>query len=78
MPAPAPALRPPPLLQAYAVGANFQGSDMTNAVVDRVAFDNANLRDVKFINTVVTGEARRPHGHACAHASHASSQSAAA
>jgi hypothetical protein len=41
--------------QAYAVNTNFQGADMTNAVVDRVVFDGANLRGVKFINTVVTG-----------------------
>lgn len=41
--------------QAYAVKANFEGADMTNAVVDRVDFTNANLKRVKFINTVVTG-----------------------
>eukprot|EP00198_Chlamydomonas_reinhardtii_P005793 XP_001695129.1 thylakoid lumenal 17.4 kDa protein [Chlamydomonas reinhardtii] len=43
------------LTKAYAVKANFEGADMTNAVVDRVDFTNANLKRVKFINTVVTG-----------------------
>ncbi|KAG2428443.1 hypothetical protein HXX76_011563 [Chlamydomonas incerta] len=43
------------LTKAYAVKANFEGADMTNAVVDRVDFSNANLKRVKFINTVVTG-----------------------
>ena len=41
--------------QAYAVGADFSGADMTNAVVDRVAFDRANLSRVRFTNAVITG-----------------------
>lgn len=41
--------------KAYAVGANFSGSDLTNAVVDRVIFDKANLSNAKFINAVITG-----------------------
>jgi uncharacterized protein YjbI with pentapeptide repeats len=31
-------------LQAYAVEANFENADMTNAVVDRVDFSKANMR----------------------------------
>lgn len=42
-------------LQAYAVKANFSGADMTNAVLDRVSFDGANLTNVKFVNAVITG-----------------------
>lgn len=41
--------------QAYAVSANFSGADMTNAVVDRVVFDKANLKGVVFKNAVITG-----------------------
>ena len=41
--------------QAYAVKANFQNADLTNAVVDRVDFRDADLRGVRFVNTVVTG-----------------------
>lgn len=32
------------LLQAYAVNSNFENADLTNAVVDRVVFDGANLK----------------------------------
>lgn len=28
---------------------------MTNAVLDRVSFDGANLSNVKFVNAVITG-----------------------
>jgi hypothetical protein len=42
-------------LQAYAVNANFKGADMTNAVVDRVDFDGADLSYVNFTNAVITG-----------------------
>ncbi|EIE19575.1 hypothetical protein COCSUDRAFT_31020 [Coccomyxa subellipsoidea C-169] len=45
------------LTKAYAVGANFSGADMTNAVIDRVDFRKANLSNVKFINAVITGTA---------------------
>ena len=31
------------------------GADLSNAVVDRVLFDGANLKDVKFVNAVITG-----------------------
>ena len=31
------------------------GADMTNSVVDRVAFDNSDLSGVKFHNAVITG-----------------------
>ena len=31
------------------------GADMTNAVLDRVSFDGANLTNVKFVNAVITG-----------------------
>lgn len=31
------------------------GADMTNAVIDRVDFRQANLSNVKFINAVITG-----------------------
>jgi uncharacterized protein YjbI with pentapeptide repeats len=34
----------PTCLQAYAADANFEGADMTNAVVDRVDFSKANLK----------------------------------
>lgn len=34
-------------MQAYAVEANFEGADMTNAVVDRVDFSKANLKWVR-------------------------------
>ncbi len=33
------------------------GADLSNAVVDRVLFDGANLKDVKFVNAVITGRA---------------------
>ena len=42
-------------LQAYAVGSDFTGADLTNAVVDRVDFRKANLKDVIFANAVITG-----------------------
>ena len=41
--------------QAYAVGADFSGADMTNAVVDRVDFNKANLSRARFNNAVITG-----------------------
>ena len=31
------------------------GADMTNAVLDRVSFDGADLTNVKFVNAVITG-----------------------
>ena len=31
------------------------GADMTNSVVDRVAFDGSNLSGVNFTNAVITG-----------------------
>lgn len=31
------------------------GTNFTNAVVDRVAFDNSDMRGVKFLNTVLSG-----------------------
>lgn len=37
------------------MSANFSGADMTNAVVDRVVFDKANLKGVVFKNAVITG-----------------------
>lgn len=43
------------VMQAYAVGADFTGTDMTNAVVDRVDFKKANLSNVIFQNAVITG-----------------------
>jgi uncharacterized protein YjbI with pentapeptide repeats len=43
------------LTKAYAVKSDFENADMTNAVVDRVIFDKANLRGVKFTNAVITG-----------------------
>jgi hypothetical protein len=42
------------------VDANFEGADMTNAVVDRVDFSNAKLNKVKFVNAVVTGKCVAP------------------
>ena len=33
----------------------FAGADMTNAVLDRVDFTRANLKNAKFHNAVVTG-----------------------
>ncbi len=38
-----------------AVNANFEGADMTNAVLDRTDFSKSNLRSVKFVNAVITG-----------------------
>lgn len=35
--------------------AGHAGADMTNSVMDRVAFDKADLSDVKFHNAVITG-----------------------
>ena len=35
--------------------ADAAGADMTNSVMDRVAFDKADLSDVKFHNAVITG-----------------------
>lgn len=43
------------LTKAYAVDAIFEGADLTNAVVDRVAFDGANMRNTNWTNAVVTG-----------------------
>ena len=43
------------MTKAYAVGANFEGANLQNAVLDRVEFKNANLRGVNFINAVITG-----------------------
>ena len=31
-------------LQAFAVGTNFEGADLTNAVVDRTDFSKASLK----------------------------------
>lgn len=31
------------------------GADLTNAVVDRMVFDKADLTGVQFVNTVITG-----------------------
>jgi uncharacterized protein YjbI with pentapeptide repeats len=33
----------------------LSGADMTNAVVDRVVFDKADLSGAKFVNAVITG-----------------------
>ena len=43
------------LSKAYAVGANFEGADMSNAVVDRTDLSGSNLKGVRFYNTVITG-----------------------
>lgn len=34
----------------------FAGADFTNAVVDRVAFDEADLSNTNFANAVITGK----------------------
>lgn len=42
------------LSKSYAVGANFRDVDFTNAVVDRVTFDNADLGNAIFANAVLS------------------------
>jgi len=41
--------------QAYIVSSNFAGVNLTNAVIDRVVFDKADLSGAKLHNAVVTG-----------------------
>ncbi len=41
--------------KAYAVGANFDGANFKNSVLDRVIFNNASLKGASFINAVITG-----------------------
>jgi uncharacterized protein YjbI with pentapeptide repeats len=43
------------LTKSYAVKSSFEGADMTNAVIDRVDFNYANMKSVKFTNAVITG-----------------------
>jgi uncharacterized protein YjbI with pentapeptide repeats len=35
---------------------HLSGANFTNAVVDRVAFDNSDLSNTTFTNAVITGE----------------------
>jgi uncharacterized protein YjbI with pentapeptide repeats len=42
-------------LRVYPSNHHVRRADLTNAVVDRVVFDKANMRGVKFVNAVITG-----------------------
>lgn len=37
------------------MGANFEGANLTNAILDRADFSNTNLKNAKLVNSVITG-----------------------
>ena len=42
-------------MQAFAMGANFEGANLANAILDRADFSKANLKNANLTNSVITG-----------------------